>query len=239
VHTTRGETITLPDGERAGATLVLPEEGSGPGVLLLHEIFGVNEFVLAKADELARHGFAVLCPDVFHRLQPGLALSHDESSLAEGMTIAGRYFSETGEEQRLGDLLAGVARLRDLDEVTGKIAVMGYCFGGTLAYAAAARSDVDACVSYYGSGVPALLDAGERVSCPSLFHFGGRDPYLPFDHVVAIVEAYREQGNVEVVVQPGSGHAFENLLAPAFADPVAAARSWPVTLSFLDAELSV
>jgi carboxymethylenebutenolidase len=235
--TTRQETVTLPDGEQESATLVLPDAGSGPGILLFQEIFGVNDFVVAKAEQLAALGYVVLCPDVFHRVQPGVALPHTDESLRAGMSLGGRY-SQLDEETRTADLLAAASRLRELDEVTGRVAAIGYCLGGTLAYAVAARTELDACVSYYGSGVPALLEAGERVDCPTLFHFGGSDPYLPFDQIVEVIKGYAGQHNVEVLIQPGAGHAFENLLSPRFADPVAAARSWPVTVAFLEAELA-
>lgn len=236
--TTREETIALPDGERAAATLVLPGGPPRGAVLLLQEIYGVNEFVLGKAHDLAALGYAVLCPDVFHRIRPGVSLLHDDASTAEGISLSGRYFGELDDATRVGDLLAAAAHLRGLPESPGRVGVLGYCLGGTLAYAVAAHGGADACVSYYGSGVPQLLASGLRVGCPALLHFGGSDEYLPFEQVVAVIDGLRSEPDVEVLVQPAAGHAFENLRSPRFADPVAAARSWPVTGTFLAAQLS-
>jgi carboxymethylenebutenolidase len=204
--------------------------------LLLQEIFGVNDYILATAGELANLGYVVLCHDVFCRVQPGMALPHDESALREGMTVAQSYHSEVDDDTRIGDLLAALDHVRLLDENTGGTGVIGYCLGGMLAYRVAAHGDVACCVSYYGSGIAGLLAGGERVSSPTLFHFGGADPYIPFEQVAQIVEGYAAQNNTEVVVQPGAGHAFENHLSH-FSNPEAKARSWPVTVEFLRAQL--
>lgn len=229
--------IAAGDGGSFEGTLVLPDTARGPGVLLLQEIFGVGDFLLAKADELAGLGYVVLCPDVFWRVEPGVSLAHDDAALARGMGLAGRYASEIPEDTRVGDLLAALDHLRALDEVSGPTAVVGYCLGGFLAYLAAARGAPDACVSYYGSGVAARLDEAARITCPTLFHFGGSDPYVPIADVEAVAAAFAGRPDVEVHVQPDAGHAFENLFAPAFADPDAAARSWPVTVGFLKERL--
>ena len=215
------------------ATVVAPDEGNGHGVVLYQEIFGVNEFLLAKADSLAELGYVVLCPDVFWRVQPGVSLPHDEAALQEAFALVQRYGAEVADEDKVADLRTAVARLRSLPEVTGKVAAMGYCLGGTLAYRTAANTDVDACVSYYGSGVADLLAAGERPTCPVIFHFGGQDPFLPAEQVDAIRAGFAGRDDVEVHVQPGAGHAFENFLAPQFSDPDAAATSWPLTVEFL------
>lgn len=220
------------------ATVVVPDEGNGHGIVLYQEIFGVNEFLLAKAASLAELGYVVLCPDVFWRVQPGVSLPHDEAALQEAFGLAQRYGSEVADEDKVEDLRTAVAHLRSLPEVSGKVAVMGYCLGGTLAYRTAANVEVDACVSYYGSGVADLLAAGDRPTCPTIFHFGGQDPFLPSEQVEAVRAGFADRDDVEVHVQPGAGHAFENFLAPQFSNPDAAAQSWPLTVEFLADVLS-
>ncbi len=215
------------------ATIVVPDEGNGHGVVLYQEIFGVNEFLLSKAASLAELGYVVLCPDVFWRVQPGVSLPHDEAALQEAFALVQRYGTEVADEDKLADLRTAVAHLRTLPEVTGKVTAMGYCLGGTLAYRTAANTEVDACVSYYGSGVADLLATGEKPTCPTIFHFGSQDPFLPTEQVDAVRAGFAGRDDVEVHVQPGAGHAFENLVAPQFANPDAAATSWPLTVEFL------
>ncbi len=214
------------------ATVVTPPGGSGPGVLLLQEIFGVNEFVLGKAEALAGLGYVVACPDIFWRLEPRVSLSHDDTALARAFDLVSRY-NQLPEDERVSDLQAALASLRALEGVTGPVGILGYCLGGTLAFLTAALGDPDAMVSYYGSGVPDLLDLAPSVTCPSLFVFGGRDEYLPRDRVQSVIDAFAGRPEVEFHVDEEAGHAFENLLAPRFRNPRAAAHSWPVTVDFL------
>jgi carboxymethylenebutenolidase len=230
---TRQESITAPDGGTFSGHLTLPDSGNGPGILLLQEIFGVNDFLTGKASDLASLGYVVLCPDVFWRVEPGLALPHDEAALQQAFGIVGRYNAEVTDEQKVGDLVAALDHLRALDEVTGTVAVMGYCLGGWLAYRVASGGEPDACVSYYGSGIEHFLGEADRVTCPILFHYGAADPYIPTEGIeqVAAVFGVRDDGRVEV--QAGAGHAFENLLAPSFGNAEAAAHSWPITVAWL------
>lgn len=228
---TRNETLAA--GEGGTATVVAPEGGTGHGVLLFQEIFGVNEFLLAKAADLARLGYTVLCPDVFWRVRPGVSLAHDEASLQEAFGLVQAWSEQVPDEQKLADLGVALAHLRSLPEVTGSVAAMGYCLGGTLAYRTAAHFHPDACVSYYGSGIADVLAAGEAPSCPTIFHFGGSDPFIPNEQVAAIEAALGTRPDVEVHVQRDAGHAFENFLAPQFSEPGAATRSWPLTTDFL------
>jgi len=219
-------------------TLVLPETGEGPGIVLFQEIFGVGEFVLSKAEELANHGYVVLCPDVFWRIEAHVALGHDEAAMAKAMSLMGRYTTSVPVATRVADLVAAERCLRARPEVTGKVAVMGYCLGGMLAYQAAVAGQPEVCVSYYGSGIADLLDDADQITCPILFHFGGKDPYIPAAQVDKISATFAGRDDAEVRVEPEAGHAFENLLSPSFADPQAAGRSWPVTLAFLDKHLT-
>lgn len=245
----RTEQVEAPDGGRFDAWAFLPgaaQQGSVPGILLLQEVYGVSEFVRAKATTLAQMGYAVLCPDVFWRVERHVSLAHDDAALEVALGYMGR-FAQIRAEVTAGDLVAALGRLRALPEVGGapaggrgparKVAVLGYCLGGRLAYEVAASGAPDACVSYYGSGIAAELDLAERITCPVLFHFGGSDPYIPREEIERVGAAFAGRPDVELVVEETAGHAFENAFAPAFTNPAAAARSWPVTVGFLAREL--
>lgn len=232
---TRNELVRAPTGERFDAHAFV-SEGGGPGILLLQEIYGVGEFLKAKATILAGLGYSVLVPDVFWRVERNVSLAHDDAGLETAFGYMGR-FSEVPKEVTTGDLVAALGHLRTLPEVTGRVAVLGYCLGGRLAFEVAAASDPDACVSYYGSGIAAELELAEQITCPVLFHFGGADPYISRAEIDAVIEVFAGRPGTEVVVQEQAGHAFENSFAPAFSNPDAAAASWPVTLDFLDRTL--
>ena len=231
--------ITADDGRSYDATVVTPEAGEGPGIVLYQEIFGVNDFLLGKAADLAGLGYTVCCPDVFWRVDPGVSLPHDEIGLQRGMGIAGRWMGEVPDDTKVSDLAAALSQFRTDPRVRGGVAVMGYCLGGTLAYMSAIAGDPVACVSYYGSGVSDQLGAAGEITCPVLFHFGDNDSYIPNEQVERIKAAFAGRDDVTVRVANGAGHAFENLLAPAFADPGAAGGSWPVTVDFLRRHLPV
>jgi carboxymethylenebutenolidase len=234
--TSRADTVTTTTGETYDAYVAIPESGRGPGVLLLQEIFGVNEFLKGKARDLADLGYVVLCPDVFWRVERNVSLPHDETALKQAFSYAERFFAQDP-AQISSDLLAALDRLRQLPEVEGKVAAMGYCLGGRLAYEVAVAGDPDGCVSYYGSGIADRVEVAGEVKCPVIFHFGGSDPFIPTDQVERIRGAMGDRPDVELHVQDDAGHAFENSLAPQFHHADAAARSWPLTVAFLEREL--
>lgn len=230
--TTRNETVDAGDGEHFDATAVLPD-GGGPGVLLLQEIFGVGEFLLDRAEALAGEGYVVLCPDVFWRIERNVALPHDEEGLQQAYGLVTR-FGEQESALTEADLLAGIAHLRAMPEVQGPVAVMGYCLGGSLAFAAAAAGDPDCCVSYYGSMVASIVEhAADAVACPTIFHFGGADPFIAREDAEKVQAAFADREEVEFHLHEGAGHAFENSFAPAFHDAAATEVSWDLTLDFL------
>ncbi len=235
---TRTETITAGDGGTFSGHVALPDGNNGPGVLLFQEIFGVNDFLKAKAADLADLGYVVLCPDVFWRVEPDVALPHDEGALQQAYGYITKWM-EIDEEKRVSDVGAALEHLRALPETAGhQVGVMGYCLGGTLAYIAGCVFDPDAVVSYYGSGIADQLTMAASLDCPVVFHFGGNDPFIPNEQVDAIRAHLGDEENVEIHVQHQAGHAFENHLAPQFHDPDAAAASWPITVDFLKRNLS-
>ncbi|MBA3303192.1 MAG: dienelactone hydrolase family protein, partial [Acidimicrobiia bacterium] len=182
---TRTETVTAPDGGTFDAHVALPEGGTGPGLLLLQEIFGVNSYLKAVGDRLAWLGYVVLAPDLFWRIERNIALPHDKASLATAFGYLQRFDLDQG----LLDCDAALAHLRALPEVDdGKAGVLGFCLGGRMAYGVAARSEPDTAVSYYGSGIADALDEAGRITSPVLFHFGQEDPFIGLDQVERIRE---------------------------------------------------
>lgn len=225
--TTRTETITSPDGPFSGH-LSLPEAGTGPGILLLQEIFGVNEYLVAVADRLAELGYVVLAPDLFWRIAPDSPLDQSDESIGIAFGRAGEFDGAQG----VADAGIALHHLRGLSEVTGAVGVVGFCLGGTLAFGVACSADPEAVVSYYGSGVADGLDGADTVTCPVLFHFGTADPFIPNEQVDAVDAAFAGKDHV-VLHRYDAGHAFDNHLAPQFSDPAAAAEAWERTVAFL------
>ena len=227
--TTRSETIE-PGFE---AHVALPAAGSGPGLVLLQEIFGVNDYVEDAARRLAELGYVVLAPDLYWRTQPGLRLFSDDMQRAMGAA------SRLDHSLAVHDAIAALAALRALPETTGAAGVLGFCLGGTLAWQVAANGDPAVAVCYYGSGIPAALDDAATIPCPVLLHFGGADPYIPREQIDAVAAFAAEHDGFECHIAEGAGHAFDNSFAPQFSNPPAAAAAWEVTSAFLARTLPV
>lgn len=214
------------------AHLALPAAGNGPGLVLLQEIFGVNEYVRDAARRLAELGYVVLAPDLYWRTEPGLELGSDDLERAFGAS------QKLDQNAAVDDALAALATLRGMPEVTdGRAGVLGFCLGGTLAWQVAARGDPDVAVCYYGSGIPAELAAAEDIACPLLLHFGGADPYIPREQVDAVAALAAGRDGFECHVHEDAGHAFDNSFAPQFSNPPAAAGAWKLTAEFLQRTL--
>jgi carboxymethylenebutenolidase len=230
----RVESVQTPDGP-FDLTVWLPAARSGPGLLLIQEIYGVSDYIRAVAADLAALGYVVAAPDLFWRLERNWQADHDAEGLTASLALAAGFDAQAG----LADAAAALDHLRSLPEVDGGTGVIGFCFGGTIAYFLAARSEVDAVVSFYGSEVPASLDALEQITGPLQFHFGGADPYIPRDQILAVEQAAAGRANVEIHVEEGAGHAFHNRKAPMFYVPEPAARAWQRTEEFLRRHLPV
>lgn len=203
-----------------------PPSGSGPGIVLVQEIFGVSPYIERRAADLAALGYVVLVPEFYWRL--GVAGVPDgPDMLAEGMGLMQRFDWAAG----VGDGVAALAWLAAQPAVTGPVGLVGFCFGGGLAFNIAAESDPAVLVSYYGSALPALLELAPRVSCPSLHHFGSADSYIDRPTVERIREAVAGP-DVEFYTYPEADHAFDN---DDFVThhPDAATIAWALTVKFL------
>ena len=210
------------------AHVVVPDSGSGPGIVLLMEIFGVGPYIKKAAERLAGLGYTVLAPDLYWRIAPGAAPAHDDAGLQEAFALVQRLDLPAA----VGDAIDALAYLRSMPETRGRAGVMGFCLGGTLAYLVAANGDPDVAVAYYGSGIHDALEQGETVTCPLLLHYGGRDDYIPADKIELVRAAFADRDEVELHVHD-AGHAFDNSEAPIFHDQAASDAAWKQTADFL------
>lgn len=231
----RTQDIQTSDGAMS-AHVALPASGSGPGIVLIHEIFGVNSYVRDCAQRLADAGYVTLAPDLFWRTHPGLDLPNDDEGMKAGMAAV----EDLDFPQAAGDAIAALAALRKLPEVTGaKAGILGFCLGGSIAWLVAANGDPDVAVAYYGSAIPGALGLADQVSCPVIMHWGGADPFIAREQVDAVAAMSAEYDNVECHVHEGAGHAFDNHASERFYVPEAAAAAWERTAAFLARELPV
>ena len=235
--TKRAEQIRAHDGGEFPGHLELPKSGSGPGMVVIQEIFGVNDYIKGACDRLAKLGYTTLAPDLYWRLGPGISIDEQEpGGLQEALGLVGRLdFAKAGD-----DATAALEHLRGLPEVAGgKAGILGFCLGGGISYMVAALSDPVTCVSYYGSAVPDALGLAGQVTCPILFHFGGADDYIPAEKQEAIRAAFAHHSTTEFHVHEGAGHAFDNDNAPAMHHERAAREAWAQTADFLNRTLPV
>jgi carboxymethylenebutenolidase len=213
------------------AHLWLPAAGAGPAIVLVHEIFGVSDYIKSRSRDLADLGYVVCAPEVFWRLA-----DHDidwsrTDVLQQAIGITGRLDWSLAVQ----DVHAALDGLRARSEVIGGVGLVGFCFGGGLAFNVAAVSDPELLVSYYGSALPRLISLAEQVTAPSLHHFGLSDDYLPRPMVQSLTEQLRAHG-AEVETYPDANHAFDNP-SPAFHNAEASERAWGATTRFVGAHL--
>jgi carboxymethylenebutenolidase len=227
----RAESVQVPGGS-FGLSVWLPAAGTGPGLLLIQEIYGVSDYIREVAGDLAGLGYVVGAPDLFWRLEPGYQADHNEEGLKRSLAMGSRFDAEQG----VADAAAALDHLAALPEVDGGVGVIGFCLGGTIAYFLAAQAEpgaVAAVVSFYGSGVPDNTGALSGISAPVQFHFGGSDPFIPRDQVARVEDAVAAKPDAEIHVEEDAGHAFHNRKAPMFYVPAPAARAWQRTEEFL------
>ena len=224
--------VAVPGGAFFDAYLARPPAGSGPGLVLFQEIFGVNEHIRALAEQYALDGFVVLAPDVFWRQQRRVELGYEGEQRQRGIELAGGL---KGPEVGL-DMVAAVTSLRARPEISnGKVGAIGYCMGGRLAFLAAATAGVDAAVAYYGGGIHDQLDKAASIQCPVQFHYAERDDHIPPSAVDKVRTAMHGKG-AEVHLYPGAMHGF-NCWARGSYHPPSAALAHGRSLQFLSANL--
>ncbi len=234
------ERVLIPtDGADVPAHLWLPPGGKGPGIALMQEIFGISAYIERRARDLADLGYVVLAPEIYWRLGATEPIEGPDA-LQEGVARTG----EVDWDAAVADGAATVRALREREDVTGGVGLVGFCFGGGLAFNVAAALEtendgpaIDALVSYYGSALPGLVDH-VRVAAPSLHHFGLADDFIPVEAVRHVEEVLTQQPETTFITYEGANHAFDNDDQPWF-HARASELAWARTAEFLAEQLRV
>ena len=199
--------ISGRDGAFAGY-LAAPTSGRGAGVVVIQEIFGVNQVMRDIADDLAAHGYFALVPDLFWRLEPGVQLTDKtDAEWKRAFDLMGRFDPDKG----VSDIQAAIDTLRGRDGCTGKIGAVGYCLGGLLAYLTAARTNADACVGYYGVNIQDKLGEAADIKKPLMLHIAAKDQFTPPDAQKKMIEGLSSNPLVTLHVYPEMDHAFARI----------------------------
>ncbi len=174
--------LTAADGFRFSAYQASPEGNIRGSVLVIQEVFGVNMHIRSVCDRYATEGYLAVAPSLYDRVEAGIELEYKDEDMARGVKIARQTLKQ---EDTLADLQASADYLAK----QGKVGVVGYCFGGLMAWLCASHTQHIACVSgYYGGGIAQALD--HRPQVPTILHFGEQDSHIPMSEVNAVKAAY-------------------------------------------------
>ncbi|KAA0981596.1 dienelactone hydrolase family protein [Pseudomonas sp. ANT_J28] len=229
--TTQWIEIDSADG-KFGAYLAIPHTRKGPGIVLIQEIFGVNEHIRSVAEQYAADGYLVIAPDLFWRSGERIELTYDEAGWKRAVELMNA--TDIGKAQT--DIELAIDALKAQPGLDGGIASIGYCFGGLLSYHTAANGLVDVAIAYYGGGIQNQLDRADEIEVPLLMHFGEQDSHIPLEAVEKIAERFDTNDNVEIVVYPEAEHGFNCSHRDSY-NQRAAAEAHGNTLIFLGMEL--
>jgi carboxymethylenebutenolidase len=214
-------TLRASDGHELNAYVARPEGEPIAGLVVVQEIFGVNPHIRRVADGYARDGFLAIAPAIFDRIERGVELSYEGADMQRAMSFIPKLDAEKS-------LLDVEAATNYAGASTGKkTGVIGYCFGGTIAWLAATRLHPAVAVGYYGGGIDNY--AAEEPRCPVMLHFGKDDAHIPAEKIDTVRLAHPD---VEIYVYEGAGHGF-NCDARASYNPEAAKLARERSLAFL------
>lgn len=201
-------TVKAADGGEFSAYLAVSKKGKAPGVVVIQEIFGVNQVMRDICDGLATQGYTAICPDLFWRQEPHVDIT-DKTKAEWDKAMA--LLQGMDQDKAVEDLKATLATLRQHPACSGRAGVVGYCLGGRLAYMMATRSDSNATVSYYGIMLDALLGEARNIRNPLLMHIAEKDQYVPPAVQTKIKEALRTNSKVTMYTYKGADHAFARI----------------------------
>lgn len=195
---------TLEGNAEFGAYVAQPEGTPKGAIIVIQEIFGVNPGIRQKCDKLAADGYLAVAPDLFWRLEPEVSLDPDvEAELHQAFDLFGKFDQDAG----IRDIEATIHHIRRTLGVA-KVGCVGYCLGGRLAYMAAARTDIDASVGYYGVGIDGLLGEKHAIANPLMLHIPTADGFVPRETQEAMHAGLDDHPKVTLHDYDGLDHGF-------------------------------
>jgi carboxymethylenebutenolidase len=200
------QTINVPTGGgEFSAYVASPANAPAPVVVVLHEVFGVNDDIRQTCFELAERGFTAIAPELFWRQERRVDLSTwSEEEWKKGLALYTAYDRDTG----VDDVLATVRAAERLEGASGKVGVMGFCLGGLMSYLTVARHNLDAAVAYHGGDTESYLGEARAITAPLLMHLAEEDEFISKDAQARIRSALADVPNATVYSYPGCNHAF-------------------------------
>ncbi|MBT4590331.1 MAG: dienelactone hydrolase family protein [Rhodospirillaceae bacterium] len=199
--------IAAKEGGSFEAYCAKPAGGSGPGIVMVQEIFGITDWIKQMAERFAEQEYLVIAPDMFWRMDPGFVA---DPSKPEELEQAFGYLQTVDHEKAVDDIDAALEALKTMPECNGKVGVTGFCLGGTFTYLAAARLNIDGAVAYYGTQIHEYLDEGKQVTCPLQIHMGELDDTFSVEDRNKIHGALIGKPNIAIYMYDDAGHAFAN-----------------------------
>ena len=202
-------------------------------VVVIQEIFGVNEGVRGKCQWLAKEGFLAIAPDLFWRIEPGVELTDKtDAEWKRAFALMNAFSADTGvaDIQRTIDYARNVAKI-------GKVGAVGYCLGGLLAYLTACRTNANASVGYYGVSIDSKLDEAANLTTPLMLHIAGKDQFVPKAAQEAIIAGLKPKASATTYVYPEQDHAFTRVGGAHF-DAAAAELADARTVAFFRQHLA-
>jgi carboxymethylenebutenolidase len=210
--------LVAADGHRLSAWAAQPSGVPKGGIVVLHAVYGATRHMGDVCARWAAAGYCAIAPALFDRL--GRHIVHPYDRPEDGV----QSYAALSDTQVFADIQAAVAAAGPV----GKVAISGFCTGGSWAWRAAAKFDFPAQVNFYGSHIPALIDLVPR--CPTILHYGEQDRLAPPSDIERIRARHPA---VELHLYPGAGHAFENV-EQASHDAVAADLAWQRSIAFME-----
>jgi carboxymethylenebutenolidase len=224
----------LTEGGEFSAYVARPSNASAPVVVVLHEIFGVNEDMRQTCLELADKGFIAIAPELFWRQERGVDLNTwSDAEWKKGLALYTAYDRDIG----VRDVIATVRAAEQLQGASGKVGVMGFCLGGLMTYLAAARHNLDASVAYHGGDTESYLGEARGITAPLLMHLAEEDEFISKDAQARIKAALADVPNAKIYSYPGCNHAFARHTGvhyDANAAALANERTWAFLAEYLD-----
>jgi carboxymethylenebutenolidase len=213
------ESLMARDGHTFNTYIAKPSGNARGAVVVVQEIFGLSPYVCRQADGFAQLGYLAVAPSLFDRVARSVVLGYSPPEIEQGMG----YRKQIPTQKAVLDIAAAAAICRH----AGKVAVIGFCWGGRLAWAAAAEVPFGAAVCYYGGGI--VEELPKTPKCPTMLHFGERDKSIPLSDVERTREAY-PGGTYHIYA---AGHGFANDERPQNYDAEATALARERTVAFL------